>query len=116
MTSINTQSHFDADGDNSAQVCRTSAGFIDYIHVVNPNNADAFLQLFDLPTGSVTVGTTTPTQSYIVPAGDGTNDGAFAISFPTPVQFRTAITYACTTTATGNTDPSTGLTVNIVHH
>lgn len=103
--------HFDSDGDNTAQVCRGSAGYIDYIHVINSNAADAFIQFFDLASASVTVGTTTPSQSWIVPG-----NGAFERAFPKPIHFQRAITYACTTTATGSGDPSTGLTVNVIHH
>lgn len=112
MTDINTQLLFDSDGDNSAQACRTSGGYIDYIHVVNPNGVDAYLQLFNVAAAGVTVGSTTPNQSYLIPA-----NGAFDVAFAAhPMHFATAVTYACTTTATGSGDPSTGLTVNIVHH
>ena len=74
------------------------------------------MQLFDLPTAGVTVGTTTPKQSYLIPAGDGTNSGAFENDFGAEgMDFQIAITYACTTTATGSGDPTTGLTVNLVY-
>lgn len=113
---LESQNLFDADGDNTAQVCRADSGWIDYIHVINSNVADAYLQLFDVASASVTVGTTTPTLSFLVPAGDGVNAAAFEQHFSTPLRFRTAITYACTTTATGSGDPTTGLTVNIQTH
>lgn len=107
--------HFDSDGDNSVQSVKTVAGRIHAIEVSNPNAADAFLQLFDLATGDVTVGTTTPILSLIVPAGDATLDGAMDKNWGEEgLDFQTAITYACTTTATGNGDPSTGLIVNIL--
>lgn len=109
---------FDSDGDNTAQACKTTGGDILYIHVINPNTAQAFLQLFDAATSAVTVGTTTPMQSYLIPPGDGTTSGAFEQKFdphPNTLHFDTAITYACTNTATGNGDPSTGLTVNIIY-
>ena len=107
---------FDSDGDNTAQACKTTAGKLVYVHIVNPNTAQAFLQLFDLAVASVTVGTTAPKQTYLVPAGDGVNSGAFDHDFQTDgLDFQFAITYACTTTATGNGDPTTGLTVNLVY-
>lgn len=111
---IHTTTHFDSDGDNSAQAARTVPGWIAHLHVVNQNTADAYIQLFDLATGDVTVGATTPKQSYLVPGGDGTNDGALDVDFNPMLSFDTAITYACTTTATGSGDPTTGLTVNLV--
>ena len=103
---------FDADGDNTAQVIKASAGRLYFLEISNPNDADAFIQLFDVAAGSVSVGTTTPKLSLFVPAGDGTKDGAMDKVFAIPVHFGTAITYACTTTATGNGDPATGLIVN----
>ena len=99
----------DGDGDNSAQVGKAAAGNFYGFAVSNINAADAFIQLFDLATGSVTVGVTTPKQSYLIPAG-----GARDIRFDTPMAFLTAITYACTTTATGSGDPTIGLVVNLM--
>jgi hypothetical protein len=108
--------HFDSDGDNSAQAMKTSPGKVYRLHVVNQNTADAYIQFFDAATASVTVGSTTPIQSYLVPGGDGTNSGALDVNlFDAPLDFQTAITYACTTTATGSTDPTTGLTVNALY-
>jgi len=106
VTGISTV--FDADGDNTAQVAKASAGNLYKLIVYNPNTDIAFIQLFDLAAGSVTVGTTAPKQSIPVPAQGGT-----VIDLDTPMSFATAITYACTTTASGAVDPTTGLTVNI---
>jgi len=103
---------FDSDGDNSAQACKTSNGRLYGVEVSNPNSADAYLQLFDLATGSVTVGSTTPKLSLLIPRGDGTADGAYNDYWVDGIEFNAAITYACTTTATGGSDPSTGLVAN----
>ena len=105
---------FDADGDNSAQVMKASDGVLLFLEVSNPNAADAYLQLFDLAAGDVTVGSTTPKLSFLVPAGDGTKDGAMDKVFVGGIDFSTAITYACTVEVAGNTDPSVGLIVNAV--
>lgn len=110
------QTVFDSDGDNTAQSIATIGGYLDALHVINSNTSQAFIQLFDVAAASVTVGTTTPKQSFLVPAGDGTNSGAFERQFSPPIPFSTAITYACTTTATGNGDPTTGLIVNAQWH
>lgn len=106
---------FDSDGDNTAQVCKTSGGLLWGLVISNSNAADAFLQLFDVAAGSVTVGTTAPKLSLLVPKGDGTASGAVELIFPKPIYFENAITYACTTTATGNTDPTVGLVVNLIY-
>ena len=106
---------FDSDGDNTAQQVKASSGRLYGIEVSNPNSADAYLQLFDVANGSITVGTTTPKLSLFVPAGDGTKDGAMDKVFDPPITFGTAINYACTTTATGSGDPTTGLIVNVLY-
>lgn len=105
---------FDSDGDNTAQQIKASAGRLYALEISNPNSSDAYVQLFDLATGSVTVGMTTPKQSYFVPAGDGTKDGARDLYLTIPIGFDTAITYACTTTATGSGDPAVGLICNFL--
>lgn len=115
MSFVESRSHFDSDGDNTAQAVKTSGGRIHAIAVANKNNADAFIQFFDTAAASVTVGTTTPVFSILVPKGDGTLYGQFDTTFTFPVKFNAAITYACTTTPTGSGDPSTGLTVNIFY-
>lgn len=107
--------HFDSDGDNTAQAVKTTAGRIHALEVSNPNAVDAYLQLFNAAAGDVTVGTTTPTLSLFVPAGDGTLDGAMDKEWGDEgLDFQTAITYACATTATGSGDPATGLVVNLL--
>lgn len=103
---------FDSDGDNTAQVVKAAAGKLYGLEVSNPNAVDAWIQLFDVAVGYVTVGTTTPNQSYLVPAGNGVQDGGMDKTFVIPLNFVAAITYACTTTPTGNGDPTTGLVVN----
>lgn len=106
MLRVNT--HFDSDGDNSAQSVIQRSGQVYHLEVSNPNGSAAWIQLFDLVTGDVTVGTTTPKQSFQIPA-----NGHLHMEFYNPVHFENAITYACTTGATNGTDPGTGLAVNI---
>ena len=100
----------DADIDNTAQVCKAAAGNLYGYHVQNPNSSDAWLQFYDVAAGSVTVGTTTPKLSLVVPA-----NGAIEHIGALPVEFSTAITYAATTTAAGGTDPTTGLVGNLFY-
>ena len=103
---------FDSDGDNTAQTMKAGMGRLHFLEVSNINAADAYLQLFDVLAANVTVGTTTPKMTLLVPKGDGANRGAMDVTFDPPVNFDVGITYACTTTATGNGDPTTGLVVN----
>ena len=96
---------FDGDGDNTAQACKASAGELHNIVAYNPNATIAWVQIFDVATAGITVGTTVPKLSIPVPA-------LGSISVDTPTPFGTAISYACTTTATGAVDPTVGLTLN----
>jgi len=98
---------WDADGDNTAQAVKVTAGNLYHLHIYNPNAAGVFVQLFDLATGSITVGTTAPKFVLFVPASGNT-----IADFDVPMSFLTAISYACTTTPTGNGDPTTGLSLS----
>ena len=90
---------------NSAVAAKNAAGTFYGITVVNPNATVAYVQVFDAAPGSVTLGTTPPKMFFWVPAG-----GAWEEKFATyGVAFSSGITVAATTTATGNTAPSTGL-------
>lgn len=101
---------FDSDADNTAQVLKAAAGTLYKVHAVNTNVAAAYIQLFNVAAGSVTVGVTAPNYViYVPPSGAVTED------FVHPLNFATAITYAATTTATGAGDPTTGLTVSAAY-
>jgi hypothetical protein len=91
---------------NTATAVKGSSGRIYKIHLFNPNTADAYVQLYDLATGSTTVGTSTPTWTWWVSGG-----GAIDDSLTIPIGGATALTVAATTTITGGTAPSTGLLV-----
>lgn len=105
---------FDGDGDNTVQTLKDCPGELHGLVVHNPNATTAFIQLFD-EEGAVTVGTTTPKQSYPVPPPAETPAGGpLVLLFAKPLRFHHSIKYACTTTPTGNTDPTTGLVINAV--
>ena len=103
-----TSPFFDSDGDNTAQTIKTSSGLLHKLMVYNPNPNIAFVQFFDALAADVVVGTTVPDYVLFVPTGDG---GVIDDYVP-GLRFNTGITYACTTTATGNGDPATGLTLS----
>ena len=106
MQSIDTI--FDSDGDSSVQSVIQRSGSIYFMEVQNPNTVDAYIQLFDAVTTDVSVGSTTPKQSFIVPA-----QGAMDKQWRRGLKFNPAICYACTLGATNDSDPTTGLIVNI---
>jgi len=92
---IGATTYFDADGDNTAQAVKTAGGNVYAVEISNINTTDAFLQLFDLATGNVTVGTTTPKLSLFIPAGDGTNRLRARNVFPAAPHPLTALQEAC---------------------
>lgn len=81
------------------------------MHVYNPNATDAFLQFYDALSAGVTVGTTTPTVTLWIPAMSGLDDRDIIV----PSTYSTGIVVAATTTIGGNTDPTTGLLVNLFY-
>ena len=89
---------------NSAVTVTENPGpFLGY-NCYNPNSTAVFVQLFDT-TGSVTVGTTSPTRTIqILPAGP---TGQQNISPPWSAV--NGIKVAATTTQSGSTAPSTAL-------
>lgn len=96
---------------NSAVAAKASAGSVYGFDFVNTGTADAYVQIFDVAQGSVTLGTTVPKMFKWVPAG-----GAWSDTFPdeAKISFATAITVAATTTPTGSTAPATGILANIL--
>lgn len=83
---------------------KTSAGQVYGYHFLNTTAAVAYVQIFNLATGSVTLGTTSPTLSIGIPASGGAT-----VNFDKGIAFGTAISFACTTTRSG----STGATVDV---
>jgi hypothetical protein len=76
----------------------------------NNHTATVYVQVFDLPAASVTLGTTTPLRTYQIPAGG--SFGKDATDFPL-LYCSQAITIACTSTRTGAAAPGAALTSHI---
>ena len=85
---------------------KASAGKVYAIQVTNVNAAIRWLQLYDVASASVTVGTTTPLLSFGIPGN--TAGGGFTLPVPAGIGFSTAITLALTTTAGGSTSVTSG--------
>ena len=101
-----TSTYYDNDLDETkAEVTDNANVRIYSIHAINTTDAPLYLQMFDLDADSVTVGTTTPTNQYLIP-GNADSDGAgFTLSFPVPKKYTTGFTVACTTNSEGSTAP-----------
>lgn len=96
----------DASVDNSNQVVKTGEGEVAYFILFNAGVVDAFFHLYDDVTANITVGTTVPKATFLVPAGvDSTHAGAYEYLGP-PIHFEVGVVYACSTTVAGGTDTS----------
>ena len=93
---------------NTATAVKASAGQVYSMYVGNNNTTVCYVQFFNTATGSVTVGTTAPIASLMIPVG-----GAFVDGIPNGWAFGTAITIAITTTRSGGTSPSNTVDYNI---
>jgi hypothetical protein len=109
-----SQPYFNSSVSSTATAVAVYPVRLFYVHAINADITDVFLQLFDASVANVTVGTTTPIQSWLIPGGiGGSNRGAFEESFSFPIQTNAALTIAVTTTATGSSPPSIPLIVNL---
>ena len=89
-----------------------SAGTIYWIACMSTDETPVYLNLYNVASGSVTLGTTTPDLQFIVPSQGDANGSGFTINFgPLGIQFGTAITVACATTFNGSTDPGTNIVI-----
>ena len=89
-------------------VVKAGAGAISSIHIHNPSNAAAYLQVFDALTADVTVGTTVPTFTIGTATLVHNN-----VVFPAPLEFAIGCVVAFCTTTTGSTGPSTAGVVSM---
>lgn len=94
----------------TATSVKSSGGVLYGWYIYNVNAAVAYVQIFNLATGGITLGSTAPTLSLGIPPG-----GAANVEFVNGLSFATAISYACTTTRTGASGPVSTLDVNFLY-
>lgn len=82
-------------------VIKASAGQLGFVHATNNNATPVYIKLFNLPTGSVTLGTTACSVQFEVPGN--TAGAGFTVAIPQGLAFTTAMTMA-TTGAIASTD------------
>jgi hypothetical protein len=95
-------SFYSAQVNATKAAVKASAGQIYGYHFLNTTAAIAYVQIFNVASGSVTVGTTTPDLVIPLPGNSTTGAGA-TLEISTGIAFSTAITLACTTTRGGST-------------
>lgn len=110
MSSITT---YDASVTATTELLAKGCVLINSVEVENPNTSVVYLQLFDAAlTTDVTLGSTAPTTTRLIPAGDGTNNGVRILDFTDPLRFEVGVVYAITTTRSGSTAPSSVCQIN----
>lgn len=99
----------------TAVAVKTSGGKLYGLEVSNPNTVSEWVQIFDLVAADITLGTTAPKLSLLVPKGASATDaGGMDKLWEAGIAFEIAITVYATTSPTGSTAPGTGLTANIL--
>ena len=93
------------DLDESEEEVKATAGTIYSIHAMNLTTGILYLKLYNLTAANTTVGTSTPTHTYPIPANADTDGAGFTFSIPQGIAFSTAISAAVTT---GVADADTG--------
>lgn len=93
---------------NAAQAIKASAGQLGGWYIYNPNAVVSYVNIYNVASGSVTVGTTTPKMNLAIPAGAAAN-----VELVNGIEFDTAMSLSATTTGGGNTAPTTALDVMI---
>ncbi len=111
-----SQFFYDAAGTGTATLLRTGYTSLHTVEVENPNTVPVYLQLFDaVGVSSVTLGTTVPTSTRYIPAGDGTENGVRILDFVAPVRASFGYVYAITTTRNGLTAPGSACPLNFTY-
>jgi len=95
----------------NASGANLSTGRVSFVKIVciNSSGAAAWVQFFDAPVASVTLGTTVPLLS--VPVAATTGFAQLDFVQPQGWTFDTRCSVFATTTPTGNSDPGAGIAV-----
>lgn len=80
-------------------------------YIGNSNASVVYVQFFNAQASAVTLGTTPPTLSLMIPASSAANVAAGAVG----IQFGTAISIAITTTRSGSTGPGSTVDYNLFY-
>jgi hypothetical protein len=91
----------------------SAAGFYGY-YIGNPNSTTCYLQIFNVGSGSVMLGSTVPNLTLPIPPQNVSNgNGGANLSFSIPIAFSTALSVASTTTPNGGITTGCGMIVNL---
>ena len=92
---------------------KATGGRLQGVEASNGGLVSTFIQFFEVPAAEVTLGTTVPKMSLVVPKGSSPTDvGAMDKDFGEGIDFQKAIAVAATTTPAGATGAVVGLRAN----
>ncbi len=90
--------HQNLDVDETEDDVKTTAGKLFWLHAVNLTATKLYLKIYNATAANVSVGSTTPLLTFLVPTMGDTNGAGFTINFGSQgTQFDTAICIAATT-------------------
>lgn len=93
------------DLDETEEEVKGTAGQVYWIHAINLSTGKRYLKFYNDTAANVTVGTTTPVLTFVIPTQGDTNGTGFVLTIPMGIPFSSAITVAATT---GLADNDTG--------
>lgn len=103
------------DIDETEEAVKATPGQVYHISAFNTTAAPLYLKFYNATVATVSVGTTTPVLTFLVP-GNADSDGAgFVMDIPTGIEFGTAITVACTTGVADNDTGAPGANACLVN-
>lgn len=97
------------DIDESEEEVKATAGTLYWLHAMNQTASKRYLKFYNATAANVTVGSTTPVMTFVIPTMGDTNGAGFVMEFGAGgVSFSTAITVACTTGLADNDSGAPG--------
>ncbi len=90
------------DLDETEEEVKGTAGQVYWIHAINLAASKRYLKFYNATAANVTVGTTTPVLTFVIPTQGDTNGTGFVLQVPMGIAFDTAITVAATTALADN--------------
>lgn len=113
-TSGGTTLYKNIDVDAKDEV-KATAGQVYWIHAMNTTAAPVFLKFYNLAAANVTVGTTVPDMTFLVPANADSDGAGFTLATPNGIEFGTGITIAGTLLVADNDNTALGANALIVN-
>lgn len=90
------------DLDETPRSVKGSAGQVYWLHITNFSASTRYLKFFNIASGSVTVGSSTPMMTLPIGSAGDTDGTPNVINLPIGIAFSTAITVAVTTAKADN--------------